>query len=132
MRHALTLPPEVCGERVRLVAQATAGSEVQYEIVRLGDGEQVGTLRAAPEGDAVLILSLCIDAAERGYGCGSDAAFAFASAVAEAGFTRLRAWAPGDLGLAVYFWIRHGLRPLFGLGPDEGIWFERVHGGSGR
>jgi hypothetical protein len=35
-------------------------------------------------------------------------------------------WAPPDLGLAVYFWSRMGLRPLNGPGPDGGIWFERV------
>jgi hypothetical protein len=126
VRGLLSFPSEVHGERVRLVAYEVARPEVGYAVVRQHDGRRVGTLRAAPEGDAAVILSLCIDVSDRGYGCGSDAAFAFSSAVADAGFTRLRAWAPGELGLAVYFWIRCGLRPLFGPGPDEGIWFERV------
>jgi hypothetical protein len=120
-----TLPDDIRGERVRLVAEA-GGAGATYGIVRLRDGARVGALRLAAAGSTLVIEALCIDGRERGYGCGSDAAWALAGAAEVAGFQRLRAWAPGELGLAVYFWIRHGFRPLFGPGPDEGIWFERM------
>jgi hypothetical protein len=73
----------------------------------------------------LVVESLCIDEALRGYGRGSDAARMLTSMAAARGWRRLRAWAPPDRGLAVYFWVRMGLRPLFGDGPDGGIWFER-------
>jgi GNAT superfamily N-acetyltransferase len=85
-------------------------------------------LRVIDEGDRLFIAELCIQPACRGYGLGTETARLVREA-AEAGPWRvLRAWAPPDLGLAVYFWCRMGLRPLHGEGPDGGIWFERTVG----
>lgn len=108
------------GPRVRI--EATDGAEAV--IVRTESGERVGLLRAALEGEVVVVESLEIEPALRGYGLGSEAA-GLARKAAERESRTLRAWAPGDNGLAVYFWIRMGLRPIPGEGPEGGLWFER-------
>ena len=51
--------------------------------------------------------------------------FSLFLAAAAPAYAEIKAWAPPDLGLAVYFWVRMGLSPLHGEGPDGGIWFER-------
>lgn len=108
------------GPRVRI--EATNNGETV--IVRSESGERVGSLRVEL-GDGVLVIqSLEIEPALRGYGLGSEAAGLVREA-AERESRTLRAWAPGDNGLAVYFWIRMGLRPLPGEGPEGGLWFER-------
>lgn len=94
-------------------------------IARRESDERVGSLRVETEDDALVIQSLEIEPALRGYGLGSEAAGLVREA-AERESRTLRAWAPGDNGLAVYFWIRMGLRPLPGDdGPEGGLWFER-------
>lgn len=125
IKPSRSLPITLRGARVDLRAESFGQSQCRYAIVRRSDGQRVGDLRMTVEGTSVTITSLCIDPSVRGYGAGSDAARTLCAAAAAAGFERLRASAPGNFGLAVYFWIRHGFRPLFGLGPDEGIWFER-------
>jgi hypothetical protein len=112
------LPRE--GERVRLEA---AGDGV-VSIVRRADGTAIGTLAVHVESDALVVDSLSIDAAYRGYGAGSEAAALLVDA-ATGSYARIRASAPPHLGLAVYFWVRMGLCPLHGEGPGGGIWFER-------
>jgi hypothetical protein len=77
------------------------------------------------EGSRLTIRGLSIEAAHRSYGCGSEAGWLTVRAAEVAGFELLRAWAPPDLGLAVYFWFRMGFRPVHGEGPDGGIWMER-------
>jgi len=110
------------GERVRLEAFAAGGAT---SIVRLSDGEPVGTLSLETVGTTLTIQSLCIDAAARSYGCGSEAAWLLVRAAEASGYQLLRAWAPPTHGLAVYFWFRMGFHPLHGEGPEGGIWLER-------
>lgn len=108
------------GERVSLVSTAD-GLQVLDS-----DGKQIGTLKLERTDDDVLFVkSLCIDKARRGYGAGTEAAQLILAAAAGT-MSIVRAWAPPNLGLAVYFWIRMGLHPLHGEGPDGGIWFERT------
>ena len=78
-----------------------------------------------PTARELIIRTLCIDSARRGYGAGTEAAQMLLEAARGKADT-VRAWAPPDLGLAVYFWIRMGLQPLHGEGPEGGIWFERT------
>ena len=109
---------ELAGERVRI--DITSGV-----ITAPTGGQALGHVSLEDEGDTLVIRELCIDAARRGLGAGSECA-RLIRGYAEAGRWRaLRAWAPPDVGLAVYFWSRMGFRPLFGDGPDGGIWFER-------
>jgi ribosomal protein S18 acetylase RimI-like enzyme len=114
------------GERTRLEAGHFSGPKVSGVIVRMSDGLRAGTFSFVEEGDALQIDQLCVDAPARGYGLGSEAARLLREAAAESGFTTLRAAAPPDLGLAVYFWTRMGLHPLHGPAPNGGIWFERT------
>ncbi len=96
-------------------------------IVRRESGQRVGSLRVELDGDALVIRSLEIEPTLRWYGLGSEAAGLVREA-AERESCTLRAFTPGDNGLAVYFWIRMGLRPLPGEGPEGGLWFERKVG----
>jgi len=114
------IPFPLTGDRVRIEA---ADGDGGYAIVRLADDVAVGQLRLEVEADQLTVCSLCIEVAYRGYGCGSEAGWLLVQASESRG--RLRAWAPPDRGLAVYYWIRMGLRPLPGKGPGGGIWFER-------
>ncbi len=128
MARAVTLDdlelPAV-GERFRL---ERAGDAVA--VVRLADNVSVGTMRIEGTEDGLLVQTLCIDEAHRSYGAGSEAALLFNRSCDAAGVPLVRTWAPPDRGLAVYFWIRMGYRPLGGEGPDGGIWFERRGGQS--
>jgi hypothetical protein len=101
------------------------GAEAGLAVVRLADQARVGKLNVHAEGDDLVVDALCIDDAERSYGCGSDAGWLLVRAAKDAGFRVTRAHAPPSRGLAVYFWIRMGLRPRHGEGPGGGIWFER-------
>ena len=114
----LALP--VVGDRFRL-ERAGGG----LEVARLSDGERVGTMQVEHADGSLFVRALCIDEAHRSYGAGSESALLFNRACDAAGVAVVRTWAPPDRGLAVYFWIRMGYRPLGGEGPDGGIWFER-------
>lgn len=94
-------------------------------ILRLADGSRVGEFAVVEDGGALAIDVLCIDEPARGYGLGSEAACLLRDACAEHSRGRVRAWAPPDRGLAVYFWSRMGFHPVFGERPGGGIWFER-------
>jgi GNAT superfamily N-acetyltransferase len=109
------------GDRVRLEREDDGG----VSIVRLRDGERVGHIRIEEQKGSLTIRALCVDEAQRSYGCGSEAGYLVVRAAEAAGFERIRAWAPPNLGLAVYFWFRMGFRPLHGEGPDGGIWLDR-------
>jgi Acetyltransferase (GNAT) family len=114
----LTFPMR--GERVTVV------STDDGIVVRDRDGTEIGTVQLERmDGNILFIKRLCIEEARRGYGAGTETAQLLLAAAAETA-PAVRAWAPPDLGLAVYFWIRMGLRPLHGEGPDGGIWFERA------
>jgi len=120
---ALQLPLQ--GERVRLEPDG----EGSARIIRLADSERTGHVFWEQHGDALFVRELCIDTPHRGFGLGSESARLLIQAAAEGGWRIVRAWAPPDLGLATYFWIRMGLCPRFGEGPDGGIWFERTLAG---
>ncbi|MGE3076799.1 MAG: GNAT family N-acetyltransferase [Dehalococcoidia bacterium] len=114
------LPLPLSGERFRI---ERSGDSVQ--IARLDDGSKVGSIAVEPREDGLFIRSLCVDEAHRSYGAGSEAARLFNRACEAANVPVVRAWAAPNLGLSVYFWIRMGFRPLHGVGPEGGIWFER-------
>jgi hypothetical protein len=111
------------GERFR-VELDTPG---RARVVRVEPLERVGRLDYELASGVVTIRSLCIEKERRSYGAGSEAAWLFVRAAERAGLA-LRAWAPPDLGLAVYFWARMGFRSLQGEGPEGGIWFARGRG----
>ncbi len=110
------------GERVRIEGGVADG---RCAIVRRADDVAVGTLELESNPEELTVRRLCIEEPFRSYGCGSEAGWLVVRAAQEAGFETISAHAPPDRGLAVYFWIRMGLRPLHGEGPDGGIWFER-------
>lgn len=114
------LPEVVEGERFDL---QRAGDG--FDVLRRSSGERVGGIVLEAGADHLTIRSLCIDEAHRSYGAGSEAARLLTAACDDAGVPLLRAWAPPNLGLSVYFWIRMGFSPLHGEGPEGGIWFER-------
>lgn len=114
----LELP--LVGERVRLQEREGA-----IRIIRLADNETVGRLDLEDAGETLTVRALCVDEPYRSYGCGSETGYLLVSAAGGAGYERLRAWAPPDRGLAVYFWFRMGLHPLHGDGPEGGIWLEK-------
>jgi hypothetical protein len=117
-----TIQFPLIGERVRIDRSSADGGAL---IVRVADGQTVGHLTLEPAGPTLTIRELCIDAPYRSYGSGSETGFLMVRAAEQAGYELLRAWAPPDLGLSVYFWIRMGFHPLHGEGPKGGIWLER-------
>jgi GNAT superfamily N-acetyltransferase len=125
MSETLATRFPIAGERVRLELEG----ELAGRLVRASDGAVVGRFALEANAAAITIRALCVDPDYRSYGLGSEAGRLLREAAEAAGFG-LRAWAPPDLGLAVYFWVRMGLRPLHGPGPEGGIWFERSPGVS--
>jgi hypothetical protein len=109
----------VAGELIRLERE---GPLVAVHRI---SGERVGEMAVELLEDGLFVRSLCIDEAQRSYGAGSEAALLFNRACEAAHVPLVRTWAPPDRGLAVYFWIRMGFRPLHGEGPEGGLWFER-------
>lgn len=124
MARAVTaaLPLPLAGERAR-IEEAEDGALL---IFRAADNTRVGRVVLEELPGALFVHELVIAAEYRGYGLGSDAARLIREAAAAAGYRVLRASAPPDRGLAVYFWSRMGFRPLFGEAPSGGISFERV------
>ena len=116
----ITLP--LAGTRVRIEFPDDEGN---LPIFRLRDGARVGRVVIEERGSTFFVQTLCIDAAERSYGCGSEAGWLLVRAAEAVGYEFIRSWAPPELGLAVYFWFRMGLGALHGPGPDGGIWMER-------
>ena len=122
-----TPPRRIAGERVTLRRDDGGAGEAvaAWAIHRTGEREAVGRAEVAFADGAPVIERLCIDEGARGYGAGSEAAALLVDALARR-HALARAWAPPDRGLAVYFWIRMGFRPLAGEGPNGGLWFERA------
>jgi GNAT superfamily N-acetyltransferase len=109
----------------------TVGDDGSFElaIVRRSSGEAVGTVALFANGrESIEISHIWVVPPFRGYGAGSEAAQFVVGAAAEAGFERIYAWAHPGLGLSVYFWIRMGLRPQHGEGPNDGLRFTRALG----
>ena len=99
-------------------------------VIRLADEITVGQLKLEAGGEALVVRALCIEEPYRSYGAGSEAVLLLNRTCDAAGVPLVRAWAPPDRGLAVYFWIRMGYRPLHGEGPEGGLWFERRRAGA--
>ncbi len=118
------LPQRIAGERVTL-RQAGGDGPVRYDVRRRGKREVIGEVVVDLSGEAPFISRLCIDETARGYGAGSGAATALLGSLGRR-YGVVRTWAPPDRGLAVYFWVRMGFRPLAGEGPEGGLWFEQV------
>jgi hypothetical protein len=110
------------GQRVRIDSPDHTGAS---PIIRLADSERVGHLSLETAATTLIVRELCIDQPHRSYGCGSESGWLIVRAAEAAGYDLVRAWAPPNLGLAVYFWFRMGLHPLHGEGPNKGIWLER-------
>lgn len=86
----------------------------------------MGTLALAAGANGDLeILHLWVAPPFRGYGAGSEAAQLTIGAALGAGVRAVHAWAHPGLGLSVYFWIRMGLQPQHGEGPNGGLRFIR-------
>ena len=117
------LPQRITGDWVTL--RQVAGDGVRYEVRRKGKGDVIGEVAIDLSGKVPFIERLCIDEEARGYGAGSGAATALLRSLARR-YAVVRTWAPPDRGLAVYFWVRMGFRPVHGEGPDGGLWFEQV------
>ncbi len=118
------LPQRIAGERVTL-RQSEGDGPVRYEVRRRGKREVIGEVVVDLSGEAPFISRLCIDETARGYGAGSGAATALLRSLGRR-YGVVRTWAPPDRGLAVYFWVRMGFRPLAGEGPEGGLWFEQI------
>jgi len=118
------LPQRIAGERVTL--RRVEGDEpVRYEVRWHRKQEVIGEVAVDLSGERPFISRLCIDEGARGYGAGSAAATALLRKLARR-YPVVRTWAPPDRGLAVYFWVRMGFRPVAGEGPDGGLWFEQT------
>ena len=124
MSEPRALPQRIAGERVTL-RRAEGDAPVRYEVRWRGKREVIGEVAVDLSGEGPFISRLCIDEGARGYGAGSGAATALLGSLAHR-YTVVRTWAPPDRGLAVYFWVRMGFRPVAGEGPDGGLWFEQT------
>ncbi len=121
LSERLGLPLE--GRRVRVEPANKAGT--QLRIVRITTGEPVGRATIDGRGLTLTITSVCVGESLRGFGAGSEAAGLLIRTAVAGSFEVVRAFAPANRGLAVYFWVRMGLHPLHGEGPEGGIWLER-------
>lgn len=130
MSAAQPLPQRITGDRVSL-RRVEDGDVVRYEVRRRGRRGAVGEVAVDVSGDLPFIERLCIDEEARGYGAGSETATALVRALGRR-YPAVRTWAPPDRGLAVYFWVRMGFRPVAGEGPDGGLWFEQALEGPHR
>jgi hypothetical protein len=121
-----TLAPlfPIAGARIRL----ELGEGERGRLLRRSDAAPCGTFTLECTAGALVVQSLCVDEAMRGYGLGSEAGGLLRDVAWRGPWQLLRAWAPPDRGLAVYFWVRMGLHPCPGEGPQGGLWFEREVG----
>ena len=106
-----------------------AGAAIGVAVVRL----------EAPSAGSAVISFLAIDPGRRFRGLGGEAGLALDAQLRNKGFQRVYAPVPDGRGLAVYFWLRLGFRPLLqgespgavvGLKqePMRGIWMLRGPG----
>jgi GNAT superfamily N-acetyltransferase len=89
----------------------------QHEGVVISDAEgaPIGVaviLRAAPAPGCATVPFLAIDPARRFRGLGGEAGIALDRHLRDRGFEKIYASVPDRRGLAVYFWLRLGFRPL--------------------
>jgi GNAT superfamily N-acetyltransferase len=79
----------------------------------LGDGSIVGLAHVHQERDALLCTALTVRASERNLGYGQELVIAFEAAYGS-GCAIAAAAVPRTNGLAIYFWLRAGYRPVHG------------------
>ncbi len=120
-----------------LFARVAAG-DAAYWILRAGGGrEAVGAVAARLEADGALRWTwVGVAAPVRGWGLGGAAVTALERTAHRLGATSARARTPEANGIALYFWLRLGYRPLAaGPWPAEcaGTWMvrETLRGGAG-
>ena len=110
------------GKRVWL----QASGEREYDVRRVADGAVIGRIAFVEDGDVLVVGQLWIEPGHRGFGAGSEAAALLRDgAEGEGRWVALRACAPAGAGLAVYYWMRMGLRPA-GAEEGGGLRFERA------
>ena len=118
------MPQRITGERVSLRRVEGEGM-ARYEVRRRGKREVIGEVAVDLAGEVPFIERLCIEEGARGYGGGWGTATALLRSLGRR-YAVARTWAPPDQGLAVYFWVRMGFRPVPGEGPNEGLLFEQA------
>ncbi|MXY80322.1 MAG: GNAT family N-acetyltransferase [Chloroflexi bacterium] len=115
-------PPCPLGDRIE------AGDAV-YWLRPVGTATPVGACAARVEEDALVWTWLAVEAEWRGYGYGGAAVPIVERAARRLGATSGRALVPASNGIALYFWLRLGYRPLAGAAwakPREGTWMGRA------
>tara|TARA_B100000029_G_scaffold515013_1_gene620068 strand:- start:16101 stop:16526 length:426 start_codon:yes stop_codon:yes gene_type:complete len=118
---------ELEGQFVKLlpVTQLERQLESQeYKIFSKKSGLEIGVVVIKFEKETPIVMSICIEEAKRGYGNGTDALLTLLLDMAKS-YKVVKAFAPSDLGLAAFFWVRMGFHPCFGKAPDGGLWFMR-------
>lgn len=96
----------------------------EYKIFSKKSGVEIGVVVIKFEKGTPMVMSICIEEAKRGYGNGTDALLILLSDMAKS-YKVIKAFAPSNLGLAAFFWVRMGFQPCFGKAPDGGLWFKR-------
>ena len=84
-------------------------------LISAADEASIGlavVLRAAPAPGCATVPFLAIDPARRFRGLGGEAGIALDRHLRASGFEKVYAPVPDRRGLAVYFWLRLGFRPL--------------------
>ncbi|GBD14529.1 hypothetical protein HRbin25_00404 [bacterium HR25] len=105
------------GDRERLATWcpglAAAGQEM---LVGVWEGEELrgalGYRLGSPRGGWCTFTLAVIEPARRGYGLGSESVRRLEEEAERQGARAFQALAPLELGLAFYFWLRLGYRPL--------------------
>jgi len=124
MKDLPTLPKRIQDEMVSL-RRVAAGEVTVYQVRQRGKREAIGEVVLELTAKEGIIQQLSINEANRGYGAGSATAAALFRSLARH-YSTVRAWAPPDQGLAVYFWMRMGFHPIPGDGPKGGLWFKQA------
>jgi len=116
-------------------SETRAGERVGYWIRVEHEGEEqaVGAVAASiedgPEGAALVWRWLAVGARWRAFGYGGAAVPVVERAAAKLGATSARVRVPGSNGVALYFWLRLGYRPV-AQGPEPGEPLPSVEGAS--
>lgn len=121
------LDTEFEGQIVKLVKVESLQSGLeghQYTIISKKNDSKLGDLVIEFENGTPIISSICVADPDRGYGIGTDAILLLLPELAQL-YENVKAFAPPELGLAAFFWVRMGFRPCFGKAPEGGLWFER-------
>ena len=117
--------------RADLETAVTAGNGV---LISDSGGAAIGVavvLRDVPAPGSATVPFLAVDPDRRFRGLGGEAGLALDAHLRSHGFEKVYAPVPDGRGLAVYFWLRLGFKPLTvpdSPGPLVGLSREPVHG----